>query len=185
MQNTEAFAANMTGMAEVFGVEMSPVKLMIYEKALGKFSDQEIQKAVDVAITTLKFFPKPVELIELIDGKPDERAVQAWGTLLETIQRHGAYRSVVFDDPKIASVVEMMGGWREVCTWRVEDTSMRGSQFQKLYRGLNGCRPENKTLIGVGDQALAVSGYGERIPPPVSAGGSLKNIIPTLGLEDV
>jgi len=134
MQNIEAFTEMMFALGETFGVEISEFKLKIYKEALGDFSDEQIHKAMVMAIKGLRFFPKPAELIELMEGNPEERAIEAWGLVLEVIKRHGANRSIVFEDPKISHVIEAMGGWPELCRMRVEETGMRCSQFMKMYR---------------------------------------------------
>ena len=157
MQNTDAFDQGMFALGETFGMEISAFKLRIYQEALKDFSDEQIQMAMGMAIKGLKFFPKPVELIELMQGNPEENAVEAWGLLLETIKTQGAYKSIMFADAKIGHCVEMMGGWPEVCRMRVEETGMRCAQFQKIYRACPVNVPQ-KQLAGIEEQHRTLEG---------------------------
>jgi hypothetical protein len=169
MQDKLAFVQLLTGLAEVMGAELSEAKISIYESVLDRYTDEQVARAINVAAESLRFFPKPVELIEFIDGKPEEAATMAWGNLLSVIQRQGVYQSIVFEDPKIAHCVEMMGGWSEVCNWRVDETSMRGSQFLKLYKGCPSMLP-NKKLSGLAELHPSNAPFKHLIPPPILIG---------------
>ena len=110
MADLELIATLLDGLAEVLGGEMSVLKHQVYGEALKPFTDEQVKTAVNAAVRTLKFFPKPVELLELIGGNKEEKAVVAWTTLMNTIKTVGAYQSVVFEDPKISHIVESFGG---------------------------------------------------------------------------
>ena len=77
------------------------MKLKIYQEALRAYSDSQIESAIGVALKSLRFFPKPVELIELIEGKKEEQSALAWEALLDTMQRIGVYRSVLLKTAEI------------------------------------------------------------------------------------
>jgi len=77
---------------------------------------------------TQKFFPRPSELREGIDGSSDERADLAWTHLLQEIRRVGPYgrwnrekhdveppTPTFFDDAAKRAALELYGGWPALC----------------------------------------------------------------------
>jgi hypothetical protein len=181
MQNRVKFVELLTGMAEALGAEMSVAKLGIYENALSDLSDDQIEKAINIAAKTLRFFPKPLELLDLVGGNSEERAVMAWGLLLNTIKTVGKYQSIQFEDPKIAHVVEMMGGWVEVCSMPADpkETGIRMAQFLKMYKACGNVEP--KQLAGISEKQRMLEGnkWAERVTPiqPVLVGANGRKLI--------
>jgi hypothetical protein len=169
MQDIKRFVSNLNGLAEVLGAELSVLKIQFYEQALSRFTDEQVEMAVSIAAQTMTFFPKPVELIEIIVGKSQDRAVVAWDTLLTAIRRFGSYQSVLFADAKITKTVELMGGWLQVCAMGEDETKFRMADFLKIYPGINGAC-EQKALMGRHEQDNLIRGFADRIPGPVRIG---------------
>lgn len=165
MQNAQKFDENLFMLAETFRVELSQMQLRAYKLVLSKYTDQQIEEGFLQAIATLKFFPKPAEIIELIEGKPSDQAILAWEKLLQAIQEHGSYYSVIFEDGRIAQTVELMGGWLQICAMTIDETHWRMTDFTKIYQGLPGSI-EPKKLIGRHEQENAAHGFIEAIPEP-------------------
>lgn len=164
MQSRVKFVEMITGLAEALGGEMSVAKLSIYEKALSRFSDEQIEAAVNLAGATLKFFPKPVELIELIEGKREDQAVLAWETLLDTMQRVGAYASVLFEDGRIAKTVNLLGGWQQICQTPEANLKFLRLDFLKIFASLS---PDTvpEILDGIGNIHNAAHGFLDHVHP--------------------
>jgi hypothetical protein len=76
----QAFGGLMAVLEEVFDKDFTLQRVEIYFRALAAWPIERIKDAVESAVRTLKFFPKPAELIELIEGSPDDQAEQAWGS---------------------------------------------------------------------------------------------------------
>jgi hypothetical protein len=184
MQDIKRFASNLNGLAEILGAELSELKLSFYERALSHFSDDHIEMAVTVAAQTMEFFPKPVQLIEIIQGKSQERALIAWDQLIASVQRYGSYHSVIFGDGKIAKAVELMGGWVHVCGMREDETKICMPQFLKTYQGLRGEFPQKK-LIGRTEQDNAMRGFWDWIPEPIMIGAIDTDQLEPLQLQAV
>ena len=105
-------------MEEVFGKDLTPQLVEIYARALAKYSIEVIAAAVDEAIRRLKFFPKPAELIELIEGSPDDQAEHAWGQFWLALTRSGTYQSLLCEDDVLAEVIRRLyGSWTEA--WNI------------------------------------------------------------------
>ena len=169
MQDIKRFVSNLNGLAEVLGAELSVLKIRFYEQALSRFTDDQIEMAITIAAQTMEFFPKPVQLIEIVEGKSQDRAIVAWDTLLTAIKRYGSYQSVLFADSKITKTVELMGGWLQVCSMTEDETKFRMTDFLKIYPGVNGAQ-EEKALMGRYEQDNVMRGFVDRIPGPVRIG---------------
>jgi hypothetical protein len=110
----EAFAGLMAVLEEVFGKEFTPQLVEIYFRALADFPIERIAAAVDEAVRTLKFFPKPAELVELIERSPDDQAEDAWGQFWLAVTRCGTYRSLYCEDGVLAEVIRRQcGSWAD------------------------------------------------------------------------
>ena len=76
----------------------------------------QVTAAVRLAMRTCRFFPKPVELRELMTGRADERADLAWGELLREVRRVGYLGTPMFTDASMLPTIHtVFGGWRHLC----------------------------------------------------------------------
>ncbi len=166
MQDRIGFVERISALAESLGVEMSEGKLWAYEQALSDYSDPQIAAAISIALKTCKFFPKPVELIELIEGRKEDQASLAWEALLDTMQRVGTYQSILFEDGRIARAVRLLGGWQVCCQWKTEELKFLRIDFLKVFSSLPiDTAPE--VLDGIAAINASAHGYADRIPEPV------------------
>lgn len=60
----DAFAAQMTYLAEAFAERITPVRIAAYFMALRNYEIEYIRGAVEECIKTSRFFPKPAEIQE-------------------------------------------------------------------------------------------------------------------------
>lgn len=110
------FADQMEGLGLTFDKEVSAPLCEIYFRALGEFDRSEIQRAVDQSVTTLTFFPKPAELIRLIEGTPEEASQGAWVSLENARAKIGYWQSLWIEDPALSqSLLDTFGGWLAFC----------------------------------------------------------------------
>lgn len=173
-QNDYDRFSNALGTAwEVFnpGKEISRILVGAYFKALVQYGIEQIEQAIGETIGKGKFFPKPVEIIEHLAGSlPDVAMVQAT-QVLETIKRHGAYASVVFDDPVTMAVIQrVFGGWEKLCSDLMADQEKWFlKDFEKSYQAFSRQRIEyNGTLPGIIERKNTSEGYD--YPPPTAIG---------------
>lgn len=130
-----AFAAELAGLAEVFGEQVSQVRAQLYFEALSTFTLDEVRAAVRGAIRGCRFFPKPAELIEMLQGSAEDQAEVAWGRFLHALTHHGTYTSVDFGDPILHAVIQtQFGGWHETWKLTTDETRFAHIEFVKLYR---------------------------------------------------
>jgi hypothetical protein len=114
----EAFAGLMALLAEIFDKDINAQRVEIYFRALAPWPIEQIAAAVDEAVRRLKFFPKPAELIELIEGSPEDQAEHAWQQIWLALTRGGTYRSLYCEDVILAEVIRRLyGSWTD--TWNI------------------------------------------------------------------
>jgi hypothetical protein len=101
----EAFARLMALLAETFNKDFTVQRVEIYARALAEYPIEIIAAAVDEGIRRLRFFPKPAELIELIEGSPDDQAEHSWGQFWLALNRSGTYRSLHCEDVILAETI--------------------------------------------------------------------------------
>lgn len=162
MKDHKLFLVNMATLSEVFDKQLSDTLLEVYWRILEPFDDSECMTIFKRIVIELKFFPKPAEFIEMLQGKKEHSATNAWLDVLGTVRRIGCYRSVRFADPIIHSVIQAMGGWPRLADMRVDDEKWKQKEFERLYQVLaenprNGKHPEY--LPGEHEIRNAAMGY--------------------------
>lgn len=130
------FAEALHVLAETFGEPLSDLRTEAYFDALRDFSIEQVSLATRLSLRTCKFFPRPVELRDLIAGNQDDNAETAWGGLLREVRRVG-YMGTPDLEPRTAlAVKELWGGWRRLCeTLPGEGPELIGwlKQFKETY----------------------------------------------------
>ena len=111
MKDRKLFLVNMATIGEVFDKQLSDSLLEVYWRILEPFDDSECLTIFKRIVIELKFFPKPAEMVSMLRGTGEERAINAWLEALGAVKRLGNYQSVKFSDPAIHSVSQSMGGW--------------------------------------------------------------------------
>ena len=148
----------------------------IYWEALKDFGLEDIKRAFVVHYRQVeegRFFPKIADLIRLLEGSPESRALIAWTCVDSTMGRVGHYQSVIFDDKLIHAVIEDMGGWIKLCEQPLKDLSFIASDFQKRYRAYIARLPlrHPRYLVGILELENAARGYP--VAPPMVLGNAL------------
>jgi hypothetical protein len=130
------FAEAMYLLGDTFNEPVTELRIEGYFAALNDFEMQDINVAVRHAMRTCKFFPKPVELREMIAGNAEDAADAAWGAVLKEIRRVG-YMGVPNLEPRsLEAVRQLWGGWRRLCeTLPGEGPELVGwiKQFKATY----------------------------------------------------
>ncbi len=100
-----------------------------------------------------KFYPKPGDLVKMIEGSTEDAAMRAWSSVARAIRTVGGYASVCFDDGTVHKVIDEMGGWIHLTeTPTDEDLKFRGHEFVRRYRAYKlagGAKEFPQYLIGV------------------------------------
>lgn len=131
------FAEAMAGMAAIYNKEVTPVLVSIYWDSLKKYDFGAVGAAFKKHYQgeNAAFWPKPGDLITLIEGNSEDRAIEAWHLVDKHVRITGHMESVVFPDPVIMATIEQMGGWVDFCmSPNEEDHKFKGERFKKAYR---------------------------------------------------
>lgn len=195
-QDMPRFASSLMAMATVFDKSITPQVTEIYFRTLEKFTADEVEKGISKACSALKFFPKPVELIDCISGGTgnlaDKAMVEAC-RVLETIKNVGTYKTVCFDDAVTQAVItQQFGGWSKFGDllvdserWFIKDFTMGYQAFARQsvrhYGALPGLsqlhnahtgreRKEEVVYIGDVEKAKAIHAQGKLEELPAGDG---------------
>jgi hypothetical protein len=137
-QDRVGFAELMAGLGETYGEPVSDARMEIYYRALSDMALDEVRAAANVHVRTNKFFPRPSELREAMDGTLDDAAEMAWQVLLREIRRVGWCGTPrLSDDALLRAAMELFGGWEALCQKLPgEGPEFLGwaKQFKALYK---------------------------------------------------
>lgn len=134
MKDKIKFKEFMAMLCELHDKSMSSVLADLYWKVLEPFPDDICEQALREVTAASRFFPKPVDLIEAINGKREHESTRAWLQAYNTLCRIGNYPSVKFKDEAIHSVVQAMGGWPQFCSMVNDEVKWKQREFEKLYQ---------------------------------------------------
>lgn len=143
----ETFARALFVMGEAFNEPVSETRAEAYFDALREFTLAHVTGACALAVRTLKFFPKPVELRELVEGDSAAAADAAWGAVLREIRRVGYLGTPNLEDRALRAVRELWGSWQRLCeTLPAEGPELVGwvKQFKQVYGSVE--RTEQRAL---------------------------------------
>lgn len=138
-QDALIFTDELTVLAEIYGKPVSEAMGAVYFKALREYALGDVIRAMRCHVKHPeqgRFFPKPADLIALIDGDTNSQALEAYQLLDDALIQYGVYRSVRFEDAALAATVKALGGWVEIeARWkdREQEPFLR-ADFCKLYR---------------------------------------------------
>ncbi len=152
--------------SEVYGKEVSELTIEFYIKVLEKYSIIDVIKALEDYVGNVSgkasFFPKPGDIIEIIEGDIEAKAMIAWSKVIEALHSVGTYKSVKFKDPIINTVIYHLGGWIELGKKPLSDIKFIENDFKKMY--VNYCKtkkiPEIKYLPGI----VETTNYARGLP---------------------
>lgn len=178
MKNEKKFKEFMAILGEIHDKKISPLLMELYWKTLLPYTDEQCER-VFVELSQLgRFFPKPAEFIEILQGKAQEVAVMKWLLVKKTIKQYGTYQSVAFEDKTINAVIEAMGGWISLGEMLETDEKWKGKEFERLYLILSK-HPGDGTryLIGSIDLSNQANGYASQINPIVINDGTVGKLL--------
>lgn len=121
-QDRGTFATLMLGLGETYGEPVSAARMEIYFAALADLELDAIREAATAHVRSSKFFPRPSELLEAVEGPAAERAELAWMAMLSLVRRYGwpgidgkGTPPPFPDEATRAAAMTMYGGWGALC----------------------------------------------------------------------
>ena len=128
-----AFTAYLTGLGEIFDVQLSQSRIDLYFAALRDMSLETIKARCNFVGRTGLFFPKPIEIRNALQISAQDQALLAFDSVIAAIECHGYYVSVEFQDGVIGPVITALGGWGKVVDWETKDREWHRKEFVRLY----------------------------------------------------
>ena len=137
-EEKKEFLEILTGLCDVYDKQLSKQGMRFYLQMLEEYDFGTVKRALHRYLKNAtgkgSFFPKPADIIALIEGDPDDRAEQAWTEVLQALKQVGTWKSVRFRDPIINAVIYELGGWIYLGEKTMQELEYLHHQFVKLYR---------------------------------------------------
>ena len=154
MLSKRVFAESIAILGEIYDKKPSEQLMDIYYSVLSHFTDEQLKNAINQIIRTNKFsaMPKPAEILEQIEGKPQDKGLEAWTIVLEAIRSVGGYKTPAFEDKAIMGVINHIGGWVKLCDTTKEEMVWLKKEFEKLYPVFQRRDNSKENLIGIIDK---------------------------------
>lgn len=141
------FAEALLALGETFNEPVSQIRAEGYFAALNDLTLTQVTGAIRHALKASKFFPKPAELREFINGDREALADAAWGAVMREIRRVGYIGIPNLEPAALRAVNELWGSWKRLCeTLPAEGPELVGwvKQFKQVYE--SGARTEQAAL---------------------------------------
>jgi len=110
-----------------------------YYKILESYDIADVEKAFGAALGTMKWFPKPVELRDLIEADQglvisiEARAQQEWRGVMSAVRQLGAGRPPRFLDPVTAHLVRTQFTWSYLCGMLEENENWEQKRWCEAF----------------------------------------------------
>ena len=156
------FVRLMNALGETFNEHVSEVRTEAYFDALRDLDIAQVQQAVRQALASCTFFPKPVELRELLTGSAADNADAAWAELIREVRRVGYIGTPAFTDERVSRAIrETWGSWARLCeTLPGEGPELVGWMKQfKASVGSLAARDTSRALLTEATLDPGVRGY--------------------------
>ena len=174
-EDRQKFAALMIGLAENYGQAFTAEGITLRFKILAPYPISEVEAAAYSLLATRKYttMPTVADFLERLGGgSVEDKAEVACSKALEAATVHGAYRSVVFDDPVLQAVINNnFGGWAKFC--QAEYDKWLRKDFCEAYAAYSRQGfAEYGYLPGLCEIENSAKGLGQFVEPPAMIGAA-------------
>ena len=185
IEEFEQFRDGVVGVMAFYGKDVSTFALDVWWNALKGFDLSAIREAFNRHLMNPdsgQFPPKPADIVRMLGGGTQDKALRAWAKVDKAIRQVGTYSSVAFDDKLIHRVLHEMGGWIGLGTKHEDEWPFVAKEFENRYRGyaMRGENPEYPpVLIGLAEANNRKEGF--EAPLPVLIGNAERAQLVMLG----
>jgi hypothetical protein len=154
-------------MANYYREQLSENDIAFWLMDLGNYSFYEVLSAFETWRKTNDRMPKISNIIEIMRGSGEDRALAALIKVEKAMERYGGYTTVVFDDPIIHAVISELGGWIRTCRQTENEFTWWRKDFRERYQHHNryGLPPDlPPKLLGILDEKNLPLGEKPRKP---------------------
>lgn len=166
----KAFHEGIVGVMSFYGKDVSQFALDLWWNALRIYDLPAIVDSFNrwvVNPDSGHFPPKPADIVKMLAGSTQDRALSAWAKVDQALRHVGTYESVVFDDPVIHRVLHDMGGWIALGQKSGDEWPFVAKEFENRYRAFaaRGETPEYPpVLIGIVEAYNQSKGFQSNPP---------------------
>ena len=115
-QDRAAFGRMMFALGDTFHEPVTELRVEAYFDALRDLPIADVLVAGRAAIRDARFFPRPIELREHLDGKVEDQAELAWVAVQREVRRVGYTGTPTWpDEATRRAAMELYGGWTALC----------------------------------------------------------------------
>jgi hypothetical protein len=151
MNNKKIFAEYMTVLGEIHGKEISKTLAESYFEILKPYSDNECITAFKLVIKNSKFFPKPAEILELLESKNKLSSSEAWGKVIDCLT-YGRQS----ENPTISKAISALGGWDYLSKLSYDDLHWQEKRFKEYFNDFQNKNDFDQDLIEFKDNILLI-----------------------------
>ena len=163
--------------ADYYRESVSETVIDFWTHGLAKFSFEEIQVAFERWMRTNDRMPRISNIGEILQGDGSGRALAALLTVEKAMDEHGAYATVVFDDPAIHATIQSLGGWIKACRQTEYEFTWWKKDFRERYQMIDqrGLPPDVPLkLFGLFDQTNLPMGRPPQTPRLIGDPGKIR-----------
>jgi hypothetical protein len=130
------FGRRLLALAELFDATLTPVKVALYFEGLRDLPFERVAFALNTAVKTATFFPRPAELRKWAVGDAEDAAEAAWMQLRGAMHTAGGYASLVADATLGETITAVFGGWPAACALELspEMWAAKRKEFGRVFR---------------------------------------------------
>lgn len=182
-QDNRRFLALLTGVHSFYRQDLTDFAVGVWQRSMAPYAIEAIERAFDAHAKDPKagsFMPKPADLIRLLDGSHEDRAVVAWSKVYQAITRVGGYATVAFDDPAIHSAITDLGGWPTMCAGTIDELPFLSRRFAAAYSAhARAGSPHPPLLPGIHDITNGAGGHARQTPVLIGDTAAAQRVIAT------
>lgn len=135
----DEFSLLLDALGELHDRKLSNGLKKLYFAALAKYPLEVLQEAAQKFTTELKFFPKPADFVEMIEGNPQDKAENAWTLFVEAVRKGGYMKSLYCQDAAIVFAINRtFGGWFAACSTLPESEEPMFAHHKKTFVAMYG-----------------------------------------------
>ena len=141
--------------SDYYREKLSEGVINLWLTALSEFSIDDVSSAFGKWIESSDRMPKISNIVEIIRGSKEDRALAALIKVEKAMSRYGSYATVVFDDPIIHAVIDGLGGWIKCCRVTDRELTWWEKDFRERYRHHLSCgipSDVSPKLLGILDE---------------------------------
>lgn len=123
----------LVSVSELCGRTVSKQVINLWFGLLSRYTFDEVSKAFSLHLEREPRFPYPSDILGILNQSFSDRALSALVKVERGMSLHGAYSTVIFDDPVIHAVIEELGGWIKSCQLKEDQFTWWKKDFRERY----------------------------------------------------